>query len=343
MLLRVVMIVCVLAMQGCATAPPPREPFDPLTQASVYDTADGGGMGGGRFFMLTEVNGKPVARTSRSASMQASFGQGMNMRLVDVERPVAAGQVKLKLRGQRAHAAPIQSLFVAAFAGGDREVEGVVEVELKPDARYRVTGVIDELRSEVWIEEVSTNQVVGRKIAAAPTPEATRAAAAEGLFTCCNFHHDADGWISDANWIEQPFLPAGTPIRVYDYGSNRAKAVVEGRPMWLGLDYGRAQQTTRQLVAQLAVKDDPTARIAGYPAEVQAAIRAGKVGVGMTKEQAIVAIGYPRTDLTPATDKPRWVYRNQADEEFVLVWGADDKLVSVDAKPDVRALVVYAP
>lgn len=342
MLLRVLILAFILAVQGCAT-PPTKVPFDPLTMASVYDTADGGGMGGGKFFVLAEVNGKPTARTSQSASQQASYMQGMNMRLVDVERPVPAGKVSLKLRGQRDHAAPIQSIFVAVFAGGQRVVEGIVDVELKPDTRYRVTGVIDELRSEVWLEEVGTNEIIGRKIAAAPTAEATKAAAAEGLYTCCNFHHDPDGWISDANWIEQPFLPAGTPIRVYDYGSNRAKVLINGRPMWLGLDYGRAQQTTKQLAAKLAVKDDPAARIAGYPTEVQAAIRAGKVVPGMTKEQAIVALGYPRTDLTRALELPRWTYRNESDEEFVLAWGTDDKLLNVDAKPAVRALVVYAP
>lgn len=145
--------------------------------------------------------------------------------------------------------------------------------------------MIDELRSEVWLKEVGTNRLVGTKIAAAPTAEAKKVAAAEALYTCCNFHHDSEGWISGANWIEQPLLAPGTPIRVYEYGRNRAKVSVNGRPMWLGLDYGREQQTTPQLVARLAIKDDPAARIASYPAEAQAAIRAGKVAPGMTKSR----------------------------------------------------------
>jgi hypothetical protein len=330
-------------IHGCAS-PPPKEPFDPLTQASVYDTADGGGSAGGtKFFMLVEVNGKTTGRTSQSASMQASRGMGMSMRTLDVERPVAAGKVRLKLRGLVGHAAPIQGLFAAAFAGGPREVEGTIDVELKPDARYRVTGAIDELRSEVWLEEVGSNALVGTKIAAAPTAEAKKAATADAFFTCCNFRHDSEGWISDANWIEQTLLPAGTPIRVYDYGRNRAKVSVNGRPMWLGLDYGRDQQTTQQLVAKLAVKDDPAPRIAAYPDEVQAAIRAGKVVPGMTKEQVIVALGYPRTDLTRSIELPRWTYRSRSDVDFALVWGADERLVGIEAPAELRALVVHAP
>jgi hypothetical protein len=345
MSLRLFFVVALaVVVQGCATPPPPKEPFDPLTQASIYDTADGGGSAGGtKFFVLSEVNGKRIERTSQNASQIASRGMGMTMRLIDVERPVPAGQVRLKLRGLVDHAAPIQGIFAAAFAGGSREVEGTIDVELRPDARYRVTGAIDELRSEVWLEEVGSNALIGRKIAAALSAEGKKAAAVEALYTCCNFHHDSEGWISDANWIDQTLLPAGTPIRVYDYGRNRAKVSVNGRPMWLGLDYGRDQQTTQQLVAKLAVKDDPAPRIAGYPAEVQAAIRAGKVVPGMTKEQVIVALGYPRTDLTRSTDLPRWTYRSRSDADFMLVWGADERLVGIEAPAELRALVVHAP
>jgi hypothetical protein len=96
----------------------------------------------------------------------------------------------------------------------------------------------------VWLEEFESGQVVaGTRFAAAPTPEALKAAATPVMFTCCNLHLDGDRWISDANWIEEPFLPAGTPVRIYEYKSDRAKAVIDGKVTWLGLDYGRKQQT----------------------------------------------------------------------------------------------------
>jgi hypothetical protein len=319
--------------------------FDPATMASVVDSTrtDGGPYSGTQFFVVAAIDGKKIERSAETVSRQASRGTGMTMRVVDIERPVAAGKVGLRLRGLIDRAAPIQQIFAAAVSGGTREVEGDVEVELKADARYRVNGRIDEYRSQVWLEDDTGNELPGTRVVGAPTAEATKAAAAELRYTCCNFHPDTDGWISDANWIEQqPMVPAGTPIRVYEYGSNRAKAQIDGRAMWLGLDYGRAQQTTQQLVARLAVRDDPTARIRGYPEAVQAAIRAGRVMTGMTKEQAIVTLGYPRTDLTRSLDLPRWSYRTLSDVEFVLVWGADGLLASVEAAPDVRALVMQA-
>lgn len=57
----------------------------------------------------------------------------------------------------------------------------------------------------------------------------------------------------------------------------------------------------------------------------------------------IVALGYSRTDLTRSLELPRWSYRTRSDANFVLVWGADERLVSVETTPEVRALVVQAP
>ena len=320
--------------------------FDATTMASVQDTAsqDDSTPSGTRFFVIAEINGKPVERDAATASVSASRGMGSNMRVVEVERPVPSGRVRLKLRGSIGHSAPIQSIFAAIKSDGPREAVGVVDVALKPDARYLVNGVIDELRTEVWLEDVQSQQVVpGSRIAAAPPPEAAKAASAPPMFTCCNLHHDEARWISNANWFEKPFLPPGTPIRVYDYRKDRAKAVIDGKVAWLGLDYGEQQQTVAQFVARVAVKDDPTETIRGYPADVQAAIRAGKVQPGMTKEQAIIALGYPRIDLTPSLDARSWSYMTESDAPFVLLWNADGKLTAVEAAPDIRALVVHAP
>ena len=71
------------------------------------------------------------------------------------------------------------------------------------------------------------------------------AASAQELFegyTCCNLHYDKD-WISDANWGNLPKIPAGTPIKVTSYGWNRAAVEIDGKPMRLGHDYGRNEES----------------------------------------------------------------------------------------------------
>ena len=202
----------VVLFQGCATPPPVQESFTGPT-AIIADTATGGGRGsGGVFFTVTKLDGNAVAN-SLGASRQASFGRGMDLRVSQMERRVLAGKVRLELLGRVAYAAPIQEIF-SSLRNRLYSVSGTIEVELKPDVRYRVNGVLDELRQEVWIEEEASRRVVGQKIVGEPSAEAVKAAAAESAFTCCNLHYDPDGWISDANWATLSFIPAGTPVKV---------------------------------------------------------------------------------------------------------------------------------
>ena len=128
-------------------------------------------------------------------------------------------------------------------------------------------------------------------------------------FTCCNFHYDKD-WISDANWGNLPMIPAGAKIRVLDYSAWNHRAAVEivGKPMRIGHDYGRAEEPLEAFVAKLVVKSNPQAKVDRAPAKVKAAIKAGHVVPGMTKEQVLIAVGYPPTHRTRSTDEGVWHY-----------------------------------
>jgi hypothetical protein len=137
---------------------------------------------------------------------------------------------------------------------------------------------------------------------------AASAASAQGLpegYTCCNFHFEKD-WISDANWRILPMMPAGSKIKVLDYGSSRANVEIDGRPMRIGQDYGRQQERIEQFIQKLVVKNDPKAKIARYPEKIRAAVREGRVIPGMTREQVIISVGYPPTHRTPSLDSSVW-------------------------------------
>jgi hypothetical protein len=66
-------------------------------------------------------------------------------------------------------------------------------------------------------------------------------------------------------------IPAGTPIEVLNYGSNRAYIKVDGKPMRLGHDYGRDQESLEIWVSKIVVNDDPRPRIATSPKKLVAA------------------------------------------------------------------------
>ncbi len=140
-------------------------------------------------------------------------------------------------------------------------------------------------------------------------------------YTCCNLHYDGD-WISDANYSDLPFIPAGAPITVTPPAkdSYRAYASISGRPFRLGLDYGRPVQGTEQWLSQVVVRDDPRINNAAWSLDVRQAIAQGKVMVGMTKEQVIVALGYPLPTKTPNLDSNVWRYSQNSSVEYDVRW-----------------------
>jgi hypothetical protein len=93
----------------------------------------------------------------------------------------------------------------------------------------------------------------------------------------------------------------------------------------------------------LVVSTDPRPRIASYPAAIQEAIRQGKVMVGMTREQAIAAVGYPVTSENVTLDAPAWRVWRSSGEEYHLYFGADGRLSSVTGDDGVIAQVLYRP
>jgi hypothetical protein len=76
---------------------------------------------------------------------------------------------------------------------------------------------------------------------------------------------------------------------------------------------------------------------------VQAAIREGKVAVGMTREQAIVAVGYPLTSENKSLDEPVWRMWRSSHGEYDLNFQPNGRIGSVTAEDDVMSLMVYHP
>ncbi len=137
-----------------------------------------------------------------------------------------------------------------------------------------------------------------------------RVSSAQGLrlgYACCNLRYVGD-WISDMGSGELPFIPLGTQVMVRELETNRANIEVDGKPYRLGHDYGRAQEKTAEWVDKLIVLDNPAAALAKYPASMRSTIEAGKMAKGMTKEQLIMAMGYPATSDTPKLEAATWKY-----------------------------------
>jgi hypothetical protein len=174
----------------------------------------------------------------------------------------------------------------------------------------------------------------------APEPNESEAAALREGYACCNLHYEGD-WISDSNFSGLPKIPLGTPVRVLKYGLNRAYVNIGGKSMRIGLDYGRQRFSLEQWIDKIVLAEDPTLKLATFPALIQAAIKAGRVAIGMTKEQVIMAIGYPNSSDNPWLGAPVWKMWASVYGKYQLIWDASGKLAQVDAERSTRNQVVF--
>jgi hypothetical protein len=157
-------------------------------------------------------------------------------------------------------------------------------------------------------------------------------------YTCCNFRY-ANDWINDGNYAELPILPAGSPIKVNQIDRYIAYVEIDGKPFRLGLDYGRALETTEQWIDKLIVHDDPKARLATYAPAVRRAIQNGQIMHGMTKEQVIMSLGYPETDQNPRLDVPFWRYWRSSFGEYKVHWNSAGRVSEIGGHPETVALM----
>jgi hypothetical protein len=183
---------------------------------------------------------------------------------------------------------------------------------------------------------------VGLAKPSAPPPPPPGSGLPRQGFACCNLHFDKD-WINDGNYAKFPMVPAGTPIELESYGKNRAFVKVDGKQMLLGHDYGRDQETLEQWVNKIVISEDPRARIGAYPQDVQQAILAGKVVLGMTREQVIVAVGYPLTSENGPLESSTWKMWRSTHGEYDLTFGPDGRLNSITGDDEATGLMTYKP
>jgi hypothetical protein len=148
-------------------------------------------------------------------------------------------------------------------------------------------------------------------------------------YACCVLHYSKN-WIDDSNYAGLPsMIPAGTPIEVVKYSGNEASIKVDGKPMRLGHQYGREQEAFDQWVRKVVVDDDPKPKINTFAPTVQEAIRLGKVMKGMTREQCIIAVGYPLTSENVTLDSPTWRMWRSSGGEYQLNFSRDGHLTSI--------------
>ncbi|SCX61290.1 outer membrane protein assembly factor BamE [Variovorax sp. EL159] len=142
-------------------------------------------------------------------------------------------------------------------------------------------------------------------------------------FLCCNMRTYGES-ISDINYDEQGtrIVAVGTTARITGYDFRWFSLDLGGKPQRIKNDYSR-NITLPEFAQRYVVTTDPKQKMAAFAPAVRDAILAAKVMPGMTREQVLMAIGYPVASENPSLDAPTWRYWRDSWSEFQVNF--DDK------------------
>ena len=76
---------------------------------------------------------------------------------------------------------------------------------------------------------------------------------------------------------------------------------------------------------------------------MQDAIRQGKVMVGMTKEQVIMAVGYPMANETKSLDEDLWRYWISSFGPYQVLWDSKGRVKEIAADQLTYNIIAYRP
>lgn len=178
-------------------------------------------------------------------------------------------------------------------------------------------------------------------IAAAALSSAAGAQPTFEGYLCCNLRTDGK-WISDINYAEagKRIVPVGTPAKVTGYGRYRAFVDLgDNTKQAIGNDYSR-DLDMGAFAQRYVVADDPKKKLAGYSAAHREAIASARIMPGMTREQVLMAVGYPVSSENPNLDAKTWRFWLSSFAEFQVNFDDKGRVKDIATDPATRNLVV---
>lgn len=141
----------------------------------------------------------------------------------------------------------------------------------------------------------------------------------------CNLHFE-DNTSLATNYARGEVLRINTEVSLTSVKRKKIKLVrvADGRKFEIVNVPGYTLKTTEEL-ARLLFSAEQTP-LEGLPEEVAKAIREGVMRKGMTKEQVLMARGYPPAHRTPSTDDIRWTYWNNRFAQQTIVFDSNGRL-----------------
>jgi len=145
----------------------------------------------------------------------------------------------------------------------------------------------------------------------------------EVRYTCCNIHYEKTE-ITDVNYQRGTLIPFGTRVQILEVRRNSVKFQPVGHPpITAVLKYARRTLTIDDYMNRLFVSEDPHTKLRRAPAKTVKNIEQGAIEPGMTREQVLMALGYPPAHRTPSVDSPTWTYWDNRWTTFDVYFDGD--------------------
>ncbi|HEX2099444.1 MAG TPA: hypothetical protein VHF69_02205, partial [Candidatus Synoicihabitans sp.] len=126
-------------------------------------------------------------------------------------------------------------------------------------------------------------------------------------FTRYTLFQEGDEY-STTNYTRGSLVPINTPVKVVSIAKNKVtlKRLDTGDKLTVENEEKYTRKNAAQF-AQLMLSSEPTP-LEQLPPHLASAIKSGTMRKGMTREQVLMARGYPPAHETPSLDSDRWVY-----------------------------------
>jgi len=126
---------------------------------------------------------------------------------------------------------------------------------------------------------------------------------------------------------------------VLGYGRQRVHIEIGGKKQAIGNDYSR-DLALDAFAKRYVVAESSSDKLAQYPKPVQDAITSMRLRKGMSREQVLMAVGYPVTSENPSLDAKVWHYWLSSFAEYRVTFDEQGLVTEIDADPDTRDKVV---
>jgi hypothetical protein len=140
------------------------------------------------------------------------------------------------------------------------------------------------------------------------------------FFLCCNLRYDPrKPEITDALATHGTLIPFATRVEVQKVTRDTVLFEAAGHPpITLAYEHGGKVLPFDQYLGRLFVNEDPRLKLKKVPARQVKLVEKGTIAPGMSRDQVLMAVGYPPADRTPSLEAAAWTYGDGSDGGFVV-------------------------